>query len=69
MEEGTVKSWDDVKGYGFIGRPGEMDVFLHISEVKGRWRPQREDLVSFDIEKDPNGRLRAKNVQLISFLD
>ena len=67
MEEGYIKSWNDERGFGFIGRPGEMDVFLHISMIDGQWRPQRGVRVSFDVEKDRGGRLRAKDVRLIPY--
>ena len=67
MEQGYIKMWNDERGFGFIGRPGEQDVFLHISMVTGMWRPQKGDKVAFDIEVDERGRLRAKNVWFIPY--
>ena len=65
MEEGIVTFWRDDRGYGFIRRPGEPNVFLHHSEARGSWRPDLGDKVAFDIVTDSEGRLRAVNVQLI----
>merc|ERR1712151_266052 len=47
--EGTVKSFVDQKGYGFIDYEGQ-DVFLHINDCMDG-RPQQGDHVSFDIEE------------------
>jgi len=69
METGYIKAWNDDRGYGFIGRPGKLDVFLHISMVSGNWRPEKGDKVMFDIVKDELGRLRAENAQLIYEVD
>ena len=49
--EGTVKWFSDKKGYGFIMREGEDDVFVHYSSIEGDgFRTLREgELVSFEI--------------------
>ena len=65
MEEGIVTFWRDAQGYGFIRRDGKPDIFIHYSDVSGKWRPDLGDKVAFDIEADARGRLRAVNVQLI----
>ncbi|MBA2411076.1 MAG: cold-shock protein [Gammaproteobacteria bacterium] len=33
-ETGTVKWFDDAKGYGFIERPGARDVFVHFRAIR-----------------------------------
>ena len=35
MARGTVKFFLENKGYGFIERPGEKDVFVHFSAIQG----------------------------------
>ena len=35
-EEGTVKWFNEEKGYGFIERPNGRDLFVHYKEVRGR---------------------------------
>ncbi len=64
MATGTVKWFNDAKGYGFIQQDnGGPDVFVHFSAIKGEgYKTLREgQAVEFDIEKDAKG-LRAANV-------
>ena len=36
MYEGTVKTWNPSRGYGFIGREaGEPDLFMHVKDFDG----------------------------------
>jgi CspA family cold shock protein len=67
---GTVKWFDDVKGYGFI-KPdeGEKDVFVHKTSIQaapGVYRATIEegDRVEFGIEETPKG-LNATNVMKV----
>ena len=61
--EGTVKWFSDKKGYGFIMREGEDDVFVHYSSIEGDgFRTLREgELVSLEILSGERGP-KASNV-------
>jgi cold shock protein len=61
---GAVKWFNNVKGYGFIGRDDGPDVFVHYSAIVGEgYRTLRAgDLVEFEIVQGPNGP-QAANVQ------
>ena len=56
MQEGTVKFFNETKGFGFITPAnGGSDVFVHISDLQGEIR--EGDKVSFDVQdgrKGPN---------------
>lgn len=36
MATGTVKRWNDERGFGFIEKDDGNDIFAHISDVRGR---------------------------------
>ena len=61
---GKVKWFNNVKGYGFIGRNDGPDVFVHYSAISGdRYRALAEgDLVEFEIVQGPKGP-QAANVE------
>ena len=63
MAEGTVKWFCDQKGFGFIEREGEKDVFVHHSAITGAgFKTLSEgDRVTFDVEQGAKGPV-AKNV-------
>jgi CspA family cold shock protein len=63
MSNGSVKWFNDAKGYGFITSDEGSDVFVHFSAIQGDgFRSLAEgDSVTFDIEKGPKG-LQAVNV-------
>jgi CspA family cold shock protein len=62
---GTVKWFNDEKGWGFIAVEGQPDVFVHYSEIQGDGRRTLVEgqSVAFDIEPGDRGPL-AKRVQI-----
>lgn len=63
METGTVKWFNNAKGYGFISRESGEDVFVHYKSVVGDGYKtlNQGDKVQFEVEKGPKG-LQAANV-------
>lgn len=67
MNNGTVKWFNEAKGFGFISNDnGGDDVFVHFSAISGNgFKTLAEgQKVTFDTETDPknSGKLRAVNV-------
>ncbi|MBC7160114.1 MAG: cold-shock protein [Porphyrobacter sp.] len=66
MATGTVKFFDESKGYGFItNEAGGADAFVHISAVQaaGMSTLNKEQRVSYDLESDRRGKTSAVNLQ------
>jgi CspA family cold shock protein len=63
MIEGTVKWFNESKGFGFLSREGGPDVFVHHSEIRAEgFRTLNEgERVRFEVVDSPKGP-RAANV-------
>jgi len=66
-EQGTVKWFNNAKGYGFIGREKEPDLFVHQSAIQAEgYRSLHEgQKVEFDVVQGPKG-LQADKVRKIA---
>ena len=68
MTTGTVKFFNEQKGYGFIAPDaGGNDAFVHISAVEqsGLHTLRQEQRVSFDLQEDRRGKMAAVNLKPI----
>jgi CspA family cold shock protein len=63
-EQGTVKWFNSSKGFGFISRKGNADIFVHYSGIsaEGYKTLNEGDQVLFDVKDTPKG-LQAINVE------
>ena len=67
-QQGRITKWQDDKGFGFIETEAGESVFFHISEFKASRRPANGNEVVFTVEQDNQGRLQAKQVQELDFV-
>ena len=63
MEKGTVKWFNNSKGYGFITRENGEDLFVHFKAVMGEGYKslKQGEVVQFEVEQGTKG-LQAVNV-------
>ena len=66
MTTGTVKWFNNDKGYGFISRDDGEDVFVHFRAIAGTGYRSLEEgqQVEFDVTEGPKG-LQAANVYVV----
>src|SRR5947208_12946977 len=66
MPTGTVKFFNESKGFGFIQpEGGGADAFVHISDVErsGMSSLRENQRVSYDVEQDQRGKMKATNLK------
>ena len=66
MARGTVKWFNEAKGFGFITQEGGEDVFVHFSAIQGEgFKTLAEgEVLEFDVTRGPKG-LQAANVRKV----
>jgi cold shock protein len=66
VEQGTVKWFNDAKGFGFISRQNGEDVFVHFSAINanGFRSLQEGQAVQFNVVRGPKG-FQAENVTVL----
>jgi CspA family cold shock protein len=55
MSQGTIKSYNRQRGFGFIQRESEPDLFFHFSGLAPGYIPQAHELVEFDVSEGRKG--------------
>ncbi|QDG53816.1 cold shock domain protein CspD [Persicimonas caeni] len=71
MPKGSVKWFNNAKGYGFINIDGEdEDIFVHYSQIlqDGFKTLKADEVVEFELNRGPKG-LHATNVQSVTQAD
>ena len=65
--QGTVKWFNNAKGYGFLGHANGPDVFVHYSAITAEgYRSLKEgQAVEFDVVNGESGRPQAHEVRLL----
>jgi cold shock protein len=66
LPTGTVKWFNDAKGYGFIAQEGGPDVFVHFSAIRteGFKSLKEGERVQFEVTQGPKGPQAANVVKI-----
>lgn len=67
-QQGTISKWQEDKGFGFIETEAGESLFFHSSEFKAAHRPEIGEQVVFTPGQDSQGRLQARQVQQLGFV-
>ncbi|MFG3449372.1 DUF1294 domain-containing protein [Stenotrophomonas sp. NPDC047960] len=64
-QQGRLSEWNDARGFGFVRPNGGGDrCFVHIRAFPARdRRPVLGDVITYDVQRDAQGRLNAANVR------
>ena len=64
---GSVKWFNNAKGYGFVGSDGSPDVFCHYSAIQGDgYKSLKEgEAVEYDVVPGTSGKPQAENVRRV----
>ena len=64
--KGKICDWKDDKGFGFIISENQSNkIFFHISDIEAKQRrPKVGDFVDFDLTRDDQQRVKAKNISI-----
>ena len=67
MATGTVKFFDDQRGFGFIKREQGEDLFVHSSQIAGEGRKSLAEgqSVQFEVGPSRKGGEEARNVSIV----
>ena len=65
--QGKVTNWKDEQGFGFITpNGGGKEIFVHIKSFSNRQRrPVSNEIVTYELKTDVNGRLSAESVRFL----
>ena len=69
MDKGTIKWFNARKGYGFIKREGQDDLFVHKNQLRGVSDLREGETVTFEEGIGPKGRPEAQNVRVVGRAD
>lgn len=67
IKKGTLKRWNDDRGFGFISTENEKDIFIHMSAFKKKhlgYRPKVGDVIFYQIHTGNDGKTRAVNAKV-----